>query len=508
MRERNYRNIFKTERNLKQIAILGIIFLLILIGGKTRVFGAALIVVLSCLGMLNWRYLFYLGLVLTPIKVIWLTNAGFNLQLNHIVLVGAILGALFDKKSGLFIESGKFEFRILIGLCVLLISSFQSVYIPADPLVILGAVRNYPWIKSLGRVLFVVFLVCIALFVKSFIRDKKRLISVLRCLFFSSAVYSLIGLFCFVLFFFIPNNWIVKLIIISSGDEFQRIKVFEWEPLFFGSYLLTIVPLVFSAVFSNNTAIMNKKLLRYICAADVLALFFTFSRGVWAGFLVAMAFLILNQQRNFFQFIAVFLRAKLVQAFECIKKNYVKSTIVCFSSVILLFFMRKSLKSFFFYLVYYPIVGAVSPHTGKFWSTKLRLLTIDQGLNAFYSHPFFGIGYENFSFYSGNTFIPGFLGQFFAINHPEINSLPFKILIETGSIGFLVIFLLLAKSMWELLNLLKKTKSTKNAFILRGVIGCVIGVGVNSVFFSNVSSTYLWVLLGILLSLINTTNKK
>lgn len=508
MRERNYKNIFKIGRNLKQAAILGIIFLMILIGGNTRIFGAALMVVLSCLGMLNWRYLFYLGVILTPIKVVWLTNVGFNLQLNHVVLVGSILGALFDKNSRLFLKSGKFEFRILIGLCVLLISSFQSVYIPKDPLVILGAFRNYPWIKSLGRILFVVFLVCISLFVKSFLADKKRLFSVLRCLFFSSAVYSLIGLFCFVLFFFIPNNWIVKTIIVSTGDEFQRIKVFEWEPLFFGSYLLTVVPLIFSAVFSNNNKIMNKKLLRFICVIDLLALFFTFSRGVWLGFLAAMAFLVLNQQRGFFQFIAVFLRARLVGAFEYIKKNYVKSAIVCLLGVISLFFVRKSLKPILFYLVYYPIVGAVSPHMGKFWSTKLRLLTINSGLDAFYSHPFFGIGYENFSFYSGNIFVPGLLGQFFAINHPEVNSLPFKILIETGIIGFLVIGLIFSKSLWELLSLLKKTKNTKNAFILRGIIGCMIGVGVNSLFFSNVSSTYLWVMLGILLSVSNTTNLK
>lgn len=492
----------------RKITVLAVIFLLIALGGKARILGAFLTVLLSLLQIIEWEYFFYSGLVLTPVKTLGGIDVGFNLQLSHLFLLSAIIGAIMDRQFHLDFKPGRFDYRIVIGVLVLVVSSFQSIYLPNDPLVIRGAFRNYPWLKSLGRIWFISLLIVLAFFVRAYIFDKDRLFKIFRVLIVSSSVYSLIGFLFFMLLLFFGVITVFGISGVSyTANETHRISVFEWEPLYFGSYLLTITPIVIALIIRKNYVILNRSIVWFICVLNVLGIFLTFSRGAWAGFVASMFFLaVLNYKFVFIKLLINFKKKSAALAFFIRNNRQVSMVVMSFFLVMAVLFLRDGVVQGLYSLFIEPVVGVFDQNSGKFWSTRVRLMTVRIGLDAFLKHPFLGIGFENFSFYSGNILIHDLVDSI--INYSEVNSLPFRILIETGLLGFIVIGWILSKSFIDLVVVTKRVKDGAVKALLEGCCAAVVGVGVHSLFFSNFLSTYLWVLLGVILAAVDIGENK
>lgn len=481
----------KNKNEILQICSIVVLFILLVVGGKLGVVAVITTLTLASLRLIDWKYLFYAGIVLSPVRTIAVTNIGFHLQISNVFLFSGICAALLDKNNHLVWKSNKFDVRIWVCLLVLVISTFQSRFIPLDSVVILGAFRNYPWIKSLTRVAFVGVLVGVAMFVRSYVNSTKRFEELIKVLIYAGLFHALLGIIGFSIYPFGFNNRLV----VYDGDNYQRIKGFEQEPLFFGNYLLTVLPVVIMLA-TRKQHIINKKRAGIISCIIALGIVLTFSRGAWAGMFAAGVVVCAIS-------LAGRLRSNNTRLLPTLFS--IKSISIFFGSLFLLMVtilvIVEATNNSFYQLFIEPIIQAVDPHTGKFWSTRLRLMTIGIGLDALKDHPFSGIGYENFSFYAGNIFIH--LLSEAVINYPDVNSFPFKLLIETGIVGFMVISLIVLKSVVDLFILISKTKKFTMKIVLCGYCATVVGLLVQLLFFSNILSVYLWVVFGAILGVVN-----
>lgn len=494
MCEENNPNIRNAAVNIyRNVILISIVALWAIFGKNLNYLSIPLLFFFVWFKFVESEYLFYAGLAFLPVVTIGVINPGFHLQLSQLFLFSAILSALFIDKFKFAPVVCRFDVRILIFILVLVLSSFQSIYLPSDPVVILGAFRNYPWIKSLSRIILICALVMLAFFIRAYFSNADLLKKVIKVLFFSSIVYSLIGIVGFILFFFSYFDIFGISVVTYSMDELQRIRVFEYEPLFFGNYLLTITPIMFSLLFSNKGKIINSKLLFFLSVINLVAMILTFSRGAWAGLLAVFSFFIFI---NFNLIIVYFSKSVIF-------RNRRVLFILLLAIVAGLFFLVQS--DFFYNYFIYPVQGAVDSNSGKFWSTKLRLMTLEIALSAFLSHPFFGIGFENFSFYAGNIFISTLVDS--VINYPDVGSLPVKILAELGIFGFMVVAYLLMLSFRDVLRRIKQTKDVWLNPLIKGCAGSAVGIMVQFLFFSNVYLLHLWVLLGLILALYNFSEK-
>lgn len=455
------------------------------IGGKLRVVGAVLILAFAIFRFVKWEHLFYTGLVLLPVKTIFTTDVGFHMQLSQLFLFSAICGALISN-SRLVLRQGPFDVRVITCFFVLVISSFQSFHIPPDSVVILGAFRNYPWIKSLGRTFFVGMLIFLVFFMRSYAYKKEIFNKLLKMLIISATVYSSIGLIEYAALYLGFRHPLLLGTILESGERLPRIQLFDSEPLYFGAYLLTITPLIICLAIRGESYLIKNSWLWFFSFINVSAIILTHSRGAWAGLVSAVVFLIILNYKKI-----------LINIKELFSTRLASRFLVPMFLIIFALVFAESIDEVFIK----QIRDAFDPKSGPFWSTRIRLTTIMLGLEAFYSHPLLGIGFENFSFYAGNVFIPTLID--FAINYPETNNLLFKILVETGIIGFVIISFMFLKSFVDLVKRMSDTKNDCIKTILQGYLACTIGILVQFLFFSNVFPIYLWIMLGMILSAVN-----
>lgn len=461
-----------------------------------------LIILFAVTRVFPWHYFFLIGLILTPVKTIGIIDVGFRMQLNHIFLVSAIAGSFFDKNNRLKWVSGIFDVRIVLFLLVLLFSVFQSRYIPVDPVVILGAFRNYPWIKGLSRVFFVSALVGLAFFIRSYAMTKERFFGLLRILLISSTVYTIIGICGFILYLYGTEYVFGVPLVIQTETELPRIKTLEWEPLFFGGYLLTLTPLMLALMFIPKNGVMARSLLFKLLIINLLGIVLTFSRSVWLGLIISIIILVYSSRHDVFSIIKKLYVDLQPLIFSFVKKNTLAVCIVAYLTVFLfIFFVGMDILQSVNKLFIKPVFDAFDPSTGKFWSTKLRLLTVEIGLKAFSKHPLLGIGFENFNFYSGNIFFYQLLD--FAINYPSVENLPLKFLVETGIVGFMFLSVIFISFLVDTWRVIRKTTDAGLKQILKGFVACLFAFFGQSLFVSHFYSAWLWVAVGLFLSAIN-----
>lgn len=503
MRERNYLGILKT-RKVILLLILVVIFIVTaqFFSELVITVGALVFIALVVLRIIDWNYLFYAGIILMPVKNAGIINIGFHMQLSQLFLVSGIIFALLDKNSNLRYSPGRFDSKLILLLLVMVLSSFQSVYIPENPFVIFGALRNYPWIKGLTRIVFTAVMVFFVFFMRSYFSSKDKLYLLVKIMFLSTAVYSLIGVSAFFLSYIFGVHSISGFeFVVNNEGDIPRIRVLDWEPLNFGSYLLTITPVILLSFVSGTTSLFSRRILIVLASINVLAIFLTFSRSVWLGlFFSIICLCLLNFSDLSRESKRLFLRIK--KTFFSNKQKYFSIAILAFAifSVFVAGYLLLANSCFNFKdnLVSQQITGAIDTSSAKFWSTRLRLLTIGVAIESFVTHPFLGIGIENFNFYFGERYISATKAHA-AENYPEVNSLPIKILAETGIFGFLILTVVLIKSVINVVLTLRSSRNSPDktsVILLKGFFASIVGIGVQSLFFSNVYSTYLWALIG------------
>jgi O-antigen ligase len=122
-------------------------------------------------------------------------------------------------------------------------------------------------------------------------------------------------------------------------------------------------------------------------------------------------------------------------------------------------------------------------------------------LEAFQQHPWLGVGYENYNFYTGQRYYYGLYD--FNLNWPEVNNYPLKVLTELGIVGMFC-FVILNITFYY--TLLKAISHAKDIF-LKNLLNCFfagsVGIIVVLLFSSSITKPYLWVFLAVGISAIN-----
>ena len=146
-----------------------------------------------------------------------------------------------------------------------------------------------------------------------------------------------------------------------------------------------------------------------------------------------------------------------------------------------------------------PITDAFNPSAYRFWSSRIRIWTIQYAWEGFKEHPLLGIGYSNYIFYSGYRFYPEVYGT--AMNFPEVNNYPMKVLSEMGIIGFIVLLWLFVKIIRSTVSSIKSEKNRSTQTIMISFLISFIALSSQMLFYSYITLAYLWFMLAMMLSL-------
>ena len=125
-------------------------------------------------------------------------------------------------------------------------------------------------------------------------------------------------------------------------------------------------------------------------------------------------------------------------------------------------------------------------------------------LDAFQQHPWFGVGYENYGFYTGNKQYLGLLE--FNITWPEVNNYPLRVLTEQGIIGFIAFLFFVAVFFYALFSARKKVSDPFLKAVVEGYIAAFVGIAVLLLFTSNIIKPYIWVTLALAIITVKVIN--
>lgn len=409
----------------------------------------------------------------------------FHIRLYYIFFVATLFSWILHKvikREKVCIVPTQIDLPLVCFLLISIISIFQSFYIAPTGEVLYMAFRNYPVIKSITRVFLLIFMMIIFYFGLSYINSKQLLKFAIISLLISTVFFSMLG------FYGVAAKLADKPLLLQVdltsfySTEFPRMRSLALEPMFFGSYVISFLPL-FILLYLSKNYIISKWFHLFSLGINSVALFFTFSRSVWLAGLVLVGLIsglyhkpiLQNKQFRKFSIPIIFILILIASIF--------------FKSQI------EDIKD----LLAYHIGGAIDPANQKFLSTKLRLIAVNTALHAFVKHPILGIGMENFHFYSGLWDLPE-LGypKGFKYYPITINNLPLHFLTELGIIGFgITIWLVITiiKALYLPLKNLKKDSYLYN-LTLGGLLAFIIFL-VHSLFFSTFTFPHLWFALAI-----------
>ena len=385
-------------------------------------------------------------------------------------------------------------------LFVMTISVFQTRYISNTPTIIFDAFRNYPWIKGLAGVL--MFVLCLVIFytVIHVIKNKKILKNAIILIISMITLLSLYSL-AVLLYTYITGLHLPMFFdpLLPQSNYALRLKSIFTEPLYFGNYLLSTLPVVFCLAISKSQY-LNRRFIIFSFLILTASLILTVSRGAWFGFLVFLLLFIIIYKQSIFSFD---LQKKVIKA--CFFVTFVVAVFIFTNAYLMnnrinteIYDGSKKVLS----SITDPVLESFNPHKERFWSTRVRLWTFKYAWEGFKEHPLLGVGYSNYPFYSGNKYHENLF--YFSINFPEVNNYPFQIFTEMGVIGFSVLIWLFITIILTAVRSIRDEYDKEKRDLLTGYFLAFVAVSAHTIFFSNLIYAYLWVMLAILISLSKT----
>ena len=213
------------------------------------------------------NFLFYLFIISLPfMNREWGMDLGFSLSPSYIFFGLVLVSFCYNKimASEFFMISTPIDVPLFLFASVSILSVFQTAHVSSTPTIILDSFRNYPWIKGLIGILmlflmYLVYYLSVNLFVK-----KDFLKNALYLFLVTAVMISLYTLFAAIFVFFSGSSIPSALdpLTTFAEDKF-RFRSFLAEPLFFGSYLLVLIPVIYSLLISK-TYFINKKFLWFV----------------------------------------------------------------------------------------------------------------------------------------------------------------------------------------------------------------------------------------------------
>lgn len=519
---------------IQTVLIISVFFIGIMSGAVLFKLGftgwrAVYIFVLLVLCLLSLRspyialFFFFLTIPLNYIGAI--TEWKTILRVQHIFVFFSILATTYY----LFISGKKEEIRKRIATpidiplflfgAIIVLSILQTVYVPDNPPINLNRIHNYPWIESILKAGILAVYVCLFYCVQALLSTKEEIKKWLTRYMTIASVVSIYGILAFLVF--LGSGYYISIdgypAVVDLDNDLPRIKATEHEPSFFGFYLMTIIP-VFLAVavrqIREKTIFYKNQVILFFLGTTLLALFLSGSRSAILAFIFSAGTLFfLNKDgqqfyqyaRSYVEYILLIINRMKQQAKQTVARIIASKLAIAF---VLLFLITIG---FFITMnwtvvasksaqiieegILGPTIGTFSDAYGKFWSTKTRLMTAGYALDAFQQHPWLGVGYENYGFYTGNKLYLGLLE--FNITWPEVNNYPLRVLAEQGIIGFIAFLFFVAVFFYSLFLARKKATDPFLKAVVEGYIATFVGIAVLLLFTSNIIKPYIWVTLAL-----------
>lgn len=252
------------------------------------------------------------------------------------------------------------------------------------------------------------------------------------------------------------------------------------EPLNFGHYLLTALPLAIALVLNRHRLRPDDRLtwgigLLPVIALMAAALLLTIARGAWLGFIGSMGVLALITARNW--------------GWRQLFRALPVAAIIGIGAVLI---MRQA----------YPT------WTDLFWSianrfdvlnpinvaAEQRLQFIPFLLGLAKDFPILGVGYGNYPLYQLERFGGGIAGAY---------GLYFQALVETGIVGLSALLTLIGAYCYTMWNAIRRARHSEWGPWLTGCLAAFTGLMIQYFTFGDRFSAYMWVFLGLSMALVN-----
>lgn len=428
----------------------------------------------------NTKLLFYMFIISLPFTGTgWsfrMGETGFFFQMSYFFFILVSISFFFNKlrTKDYSFSITHIDLPLFSFLIVAAVSVFQTTYISNTPLILYDAFRNYPWIRGFLGVMFLVFMFGIYYITVNIVSERGMFKNTLIVFMITAVIASSYGLAGFLYTLITSLHLPVSIDpLISSG---LRIRSVFNEPLFFGNYILSIIP-VFYCLLISKTEYLNKYLLVVASSILTISLVLTESKGAWLAYLLFMFLFVIIYRKNIF-------------------KSLARISFVAFLLLILILLVCPILFSS-------SINEKINEVTNTLiWSSRIRMWSMQYAWEGFKQHPLLGIGYSNYIFYSGYRVYYILYGG--VMNFPEVNNYPLKILTEMGLIGFIVLIWLFVKTIKSAATSITYEKDKAKKTMITGYLLAFIAVSIQLLFFSYINLAYMWVMLAMMVSLYGT----
>ncbi len=488
-------------------------------------------------------YLAILTLFLSNEKGLLTIEIGFTVFPSYVFALAGIILLGFEmlKKRSIRLPMDKVAISFLLFFTVISASIIQTRFvkdilnIPMSRAV--SVFNRYPFARSITQVIAIGFMMLVYYFVISVIQDEKKLKKAIMFSIISATLCSIYGLSAYILVKFgyikiidflgsITGNMPPVYIFFERGPRIQ--STFS-EPLIFGTFILSVLPITFMSLFTK----MFKNKWMLVCAVvfQIAAVILTFSRGVWLSlvivFLIMIPMLIIKKKylKTIFNKKSMMVYGMLL-LITLVSFNKINSYYIKFKESgqvdkmkELTFNQFKALTNLDYFIEANRINCLGGPGYGLKrvssleWSTMMRVNDMVAGLNMAKAHPILGVGWGNY-IYNYLSCDPRLMGWWWIHNMPQTDNRPgtpvspnlfVTVLAETGIIGFLTFLLLIS---FLLISIFRAIPMGIPVVDNEGLIACgylvsIIGILICYNFFSTFYFTFVWIMFGIAMAVVN-----
>jgi len=430
-------------------------------------------------------YGFLLFVMTLPLEAALVLEVGFTIRPSYLALVGItfIILSQFVLDS----PSGSFNSPLTLTICVYLgISAFSLIMTILSPPSMVDLVPEVKLrgseLRSLVQIAFLLFSSLVYFYTVYFCSDASRIGRAIRIHIYTAVVLSIYGIYQFLAYILELPFLDITNALGTGGGIYQVAKYGSWyyfrshgtfqEPLNFGHYLLSALPLVFALALYPRSSYSNVWRPMKTYSVPILlmssALFLTRSRGAWLGFLGGMLSLLII----------------VVNWKSCLK---ILSTISVGSAAIHL------AMTFFLPDAYEMLWKAVAE---RFSEGQLayepRFHFFPFTIALFQQYPILGVGIGNYPLHQAAEFGFGLLGTAYGVF--------WQALVETGILGFLAFSFLLLHFYYVLFRALRQAKNGPWYPYLLGYLACFTAMMTQYLFLGDRLNLYVWFLMGLAIS--------
>lgn len=387
---------------------------------------------------------------------------GITFRLSHLLIISLFLAwiirSLTQKSFRIFGDQGfifLLFYLLVAGLSLKLVPNFE---------------------RGLEVFVFTTFVFFVFWFLfQLFQEEPKRILNFLKVLLISAIVVGFLGLFQVIGDLINLPVWLTG---IGEGYTkgvlgFPRVRASFFEPLYFGSFIILILPLVYMQI-NSGKKLISQKWLKVLLLLLLLNLILTFARSAYLAFAVEVLIIAIFAIKLIFQ------------------QKVLRLLSVSILMFVLFFFVFLNFPKIFPYKIQTALKHTVETTD---WSAFERLNSGSLALDLFRENPISGIGLGQFGPYFAH----------FPNTMPEkgwqtVNNEPLELLAETGILGFAPILLFYV---YLIFNQILAIKRSKNEFVKKlnlGFLISLLGIGVQWQFFSTLYIIYIFAFFTLALS--------